>query len=59
MDIIKIMDLHLIVIPWARAVCLIHTPEARGPQAQECIYQVDHKCTWYNYYIPLSCVGKH
>ena len=26
--------LHLIVIPWARVVCLIYTPEARGPQAR-------------------------
>ena len=26
--------LHLIVIPWAQVVCLIYTPEARGPQAQ-------------------------
>ena len=27
-------NLHLIVIPWARVVCLIYTPEARGPQAR-------------------------
>ena len=26
--------LHLVVIPWARVVCLIYTPEARGPQAR-------------------------
>ena len=26
--------LYLIVIPWARVVCLIYTPEARGPQAR-------------------------
>ena len=25
---------YLIVIPWARVVCLIYTPEARGPQAR-------------------------
>ena len=25
---------YVIVIPWARVVCLIYTPEARGPQAQ-------------------------
>ena len=25
---------HLIVIPWAQVVCLIYTPEARGPQAR-------------------------
>ena len=24
---------YLIVIPWARVVCLIYTPETRGPQA--------------------------
>ena len=24
--------IYLIVIPWARVVCLIYTPEARGPQ---------------------------
>ena len=27
-------EVHLIVIPWARVVCLIYTPEARGPQAR-------------------------
>ena len=26
--------LYLIVIPWAQVVCLIYTPEARGPQAR-------------------------
>ena len=25
---------YVIVIPWARVVCLIYTPEARGPQAR-------------------------
>ena len=24
---------YLVVIPWARVVCLIYTPEARGPRA--------------------------
>ena len=27
-------DVYVIVIPWARVVCLIYTPEARGPQAR-------------------------
>ena len=26
--------IYLIVIPWARVVCLIYTPEALGPQAE-------------------------
>ena len=26
--------IYLIVIPWAQVVCLIYTPEARGPQAR-------------------------
>ena len=30
----KLARVHLIVIPWARVVCLIYTPEARGPQAR-------------------------
>ena len=46
--------LLLIVIPWACVVCLIYTPEARG-----CIYQVNHKCTRYNYYVPLPCTIVH
>ena len=25
---------YLVVIPWARVVCLIYTPKARGPQAR-------------------------
>ena len=25
---------YVIVIPWARVVCLIYTPDARGPQAR-------------------------
>ena len=24
------MNIYLVVIPWARVVCLIYTPEARG-----------------------------
>ena len=27
-------SVYLIVIPWARVVCLIYTPEARGLQAR-------------------------
>ena len=27
-------ETYVIVIPWARVVCLIYTPEARGPQAR-------------------------
>ena len=45
--------IYLVVIPWAQKVCLIYTPKAQGPQAQGCIYQVNHKCTWYNYYVTL------
>ena len=45
--------IYLIVIPWAQVVCLIYTPEARGPQARGCIYQANHECTWYNCYMPL------
>ena len=33
-DPAKYFWLYLIVIPWARVVCLIYTPEARGPQAR-------------------------
>ena len=41
-------NIYVIVIPWARVVCLIYTPEARGPQARGCIYQANHKCPWHN-----------
>ena len=27
-------DIHYIVVTWARVVCLIYTPKARGPQAR-------------------------
>ena len=33
---------------------LLYTPEALGPQARGCIYQANHECTWYNYYIPIN-----
>ena len=33
---------------------LIYKPKARGPQARGCMYQANHKCTWYNYYVTLS-----
>ena len=33
-DITMNNDIHVILIPWARVVCLICTPEAQGPQAQ-------------------------
>ena len=38
-------------------VCLIYTPDARGPQARGrgCIYQANHECPCYNFYIPLAC----
>ena len=30
----RIFNDYLVVIPWARVVCLIYTLEARGPQAR-------------------------
>ena len=32
--VLPYMVFYLIVIPWARVVCLIYTPKARGPQAR-------------------------
>ena len=45
--------LLLIVIPWARVVCLIYTPEAQG-----CIYQANNECPWYDYYVILPCTNR-
>ena len=41
--VLIVLRLHVIVIPWARVVCLIYTPDARG-----CIYQASHECPWYD-----------
>ena len=43
----------------AKVVCLIYTPKAQGPQAKGwgCIYQANHECIWYNYYVTLSCAN--
>ena len=47
--ILDVKVLHLIVVIQGRMVCLICTPEVRGPQALRCTYQTDHSYLCYNY----------
>ena len=45
------IDWYILVMPWALVICLIYTPSALEPAALGCIYQANHSCAWYNYYI--------
>ena len=48
-------SLYLIVIQWAQVVyawCIQLKPESGG-----CIYQANHKCIWYYYYVTLPCTN--
>ena len=48
-----VTECHIRVVTWALIVCLMYTPEARGPQARRMRvyiwYQVNHSCLHYNY----------
>ena len=49
------IKLHIYI--YIYMACLIYTPEAQGLQARGLrvyIYQANHECTWYNYYVTLS-----
>ena len=51
-----INNIQCIVVTWATVVCLVYLPKAWGCRPEEwgCIYQVNHECPCYNYYVPLN-----